>query len=387
LNSSPDSGSIVNLGENELFAHEEDQESPQTLPGEISAVSPAVQVEVMAEEQVDTRRGSPDEVVKPALGPNVTSTQLYPQRIPENESDDELDLFGSYHRKPTPQYAETIPEPATTSPEPVTVDDDLADGEGDIDNEDVPEDDAFDLPEDIIVGQTDIDQDDVDNNQADETIEDDRMSIDQVDEAEDHQQSSPQYEDASHLLDTSDEALSVTPKEVDDRMDTQPDVVPATQLKAPIFAESLYPSEPLNLVSNKAPRPIFVLGPIAPLKAYNYAFDSEGNISPTKEAELSSPATLLRSGSHTKYSLPPLKSLPAEYNRKNKSKQRKREKERERNDAKRDTNDWTPTGLNKWAATINANPVWKKVSRATKSLSSREWAVSRALFYDATRLD
>lgn len=325
--------------------------------------------------------------MEPASGPSVTSVQLYPRRIPEDESDDELDLFGSYHRKPTPQQTETIQEPATASPEPVPVivDDDLADGEGDVDNEDVPEDSAFPLPEDI-VGQMDADwDDDVDKNQADETIDGDQMSIDEDDEPENHRQSPqpspPQFEDAGHLSDTSDEALSVTSKEVDDRMDTQPDLAPATLLKAPILAEPHYPSEPLCLVSDKAPRPIFVLGPIAPLKAYNFAFDSQVSVPPTKEAELPPPATLLRSGPRAKYSLPPLKSLPAEYNRKNKSKQRKREKEREKNDAKRDTNDWTPVGLNKWAATINANPVWKKVSRATKCLSSREWAVSLLLFF------
>ena len=351
-----------------------------------------VEVVDISEEQVDTREGSPDELVEPAAGPNVTSTLPYPRRIPEDESDDELDLFGSYHRKPTPQQTETIQEPATASPDPVIVDDDLADGEGDVDNEDGLEDGAFPSSEDIIIGQTDTDWDGVDQNQADETIDGDQMSIDEDDEPENHRQSPPpppssspppppppQFDDAGHFSDTSDEALSVTSKEVDDRMDTQPDLVPAT-LKAPVFAELRYPSEPLYLVSNKAPRPIFVLGPIAPLKAYNFGFDSEVSIPPTKEAELSPPATLLRSGPHAKYSLPPLKSLPAEYNRKNKSKQRKREKEREKNDAKRDSNDWTPVGLNKWAATINANPVWKKVSRATKCLSSREWAVSLPFF-------
>lgn len=80
------------------------------------------------------------------------------------------------------------------------------------------------------------------------------------------------------------------------------------------------------------------------------------------------------------YTLPSLKSLPVEFNRKSKptKQQRKREKEREKNEGRKEKDgkdDWFPMGLNRWAVTINANPVWKKVSRASKCLSTREWAV------------
>ncbi|KAG1819471.1 uncharacterized protein BJ212DRAFT_1445930 [Suillus subaureus] len=78
------------------------------------------------------------------------------------------------------------------------------------------------------------------------------------------------------------------------------------------------------------------------------------------------------------YSLPPIKSLPPEYIRKGKSaKQKKRDKERDKADGKI-KDEWTPMGLTKWGATIRANPVWKKVSRATKCLSTREWGVAIA---------
>lgn len=384
LNYSPDSGSIVNLSENELFAHEKEQELLQAQPEEITVVSPVAQVVDESEEQVDARRGSPAEHVKPASRPNAVLTQLYPRHVPEDESDDELDLFGSYHRTPTPQESEAIQEPATSSPEVVIVDDDLVDGEGDIDNEEVPEIDAFHVAEDTI-DQMDVDQD-VDKNQIGEAIEADQMSVDQHDVAEDHRQSPPELDDVGHLSDASEVALSAISKDVDDKMDIQPDLGPKIQFKATTtFPESSYPPEPY-LIPNKAPRPIVVLGTIAPLKAYSFAFDSETNVPPSKEVE-STAATLLRSGTHAKYSLPPLKLLPAEYSRKNKSKQRKREKEKEKNDAKRDTNDWTPMGLNKWAATINANPVWKKVSRATKCLTSREWAVSLYFWHNTTHTD
>lgn len=76
------------------------------------------------------------------------------------------------------------------------------------------------------------------------------------------------------------------------------------------------------------------------------------------------------------YSLPPIKSLPPEYLRKGKSaKQKKRDKERDKSDGKI-KDEWTPVGLTKWGATIRANPVWKKVSRATKCLSTRDWGVA-----------
>lgn len=78
------------------------------------------------------------------------------------------------------------------------------------------------------------------------------------------------------------------------------------------------------------------------------------------------------------YSLPLIKSLPPEYLRKGKSaKQKKRDKERDKADGKM-KDEWTPMGLTKWGATIRANPVWKKVSRATKCLSTRDWGVAIA---------
>ena len=74
------------------------------------------------------------------------------------------------------------------------------------------------------------------------------------------------------------------------------------------------------------------------------------------------------------YQIPPLKYVYPDSGRKGKSTKRKRERDRERHDARKD-NEWVPLGLNRWAATIIANPVWKKVSRASKCLSTREWAV------------
>jgi hypothetical protein len=74
------------------------------------------------------------------------------------------------------------------------------------------------------------------------------------------------------------------------------------------------------------------------------------------------------------YALPSFKLLPLEYNREVKSTklQRKCEKGRENNEGRRDKDgtrdDWYLLGLNRWAA--SANPVWKRVSQASKCLST-----------------
>jgi len=77
------------------------------------------------------------------------------------------------------------------------------------------------------------------------------------------------------------------------------------------------------------------------------------------------------------FTVPPLKAINPEYTRKSKSLKRKRDKEREGGGSRKENckDESVPLGLNKWAATLNANPVWKKVSRAPKCLSTREWAV------------
>ncbi|KAF7978682.1 hypothetical protein HWV62_44931 [Athelia sp. TMB] len=81
------------------------------------------------------------------------------------------------------------------------------------------------------------------------------------------------------------------------------------------------------------------------------------------------------------YKLPPLKVLPAEFHRKTKAlkQQRKKEREREKNGKAADKDakeEWMPMGINKWGATVRANPVYKKVGKATKCLSTRDWNIS-----------
>lgn len=72
------------------------------------------------------------------------------------------------------------------------------------------------------------------------------------------------------------------------------------------------------------------------------------------------------------YTLPPLGVMPADFTRKAKPIRRKKDKEKE---GKRDRDDTVPMGLARWSATLMANPLWRKVSRANKTLSTREWSV------------
>ncbi|KAH6918710.1 hypothetical protein BKA70DRAFT_1176245 [Coprinopsis sp. MPI-PUGE-AT-0042] len=74
------------------------------------------------------------------------------------------------------------------------------------------------------------------------------------------------------------------------------------------------------------------------------------------------------------YPLPPLQSLPPEFNRK---KSTKRKKDRDRGD-KSQKDDALPMGINRWTAMLTANPVYKRMSKSAKCLSSKDWSIAMA---------
>ena len=80
------------------------------------------------------------------------------------------------------------------------------------------------------------------------------------------------------------------------------------------------------------------------------------------------------------YTIPPLNVLPPEFTRKTKTAKRKKERERDKSDGRKDRDDVLPMGISRWGATVLANPVWKRVSRASKCLSTREWGVCFHVF-------
>ncbi len=89
------------------------------------------------------------------------------------------------------------------------------------------------------------------------------------------------------------------------------------------------------------------------LPQYNFDVGSPTQTSPP--TPVSSPKPHLQFD--PQYTMPPIKTLPSEFNRRGKiSKQlRKKEKEREKGETKKDKDDYIPMGLNRWGFTINAN--------------------------------
>ncbi|KAI0693277.1 hypothetical protein BC835DRAFT_1354362 [Cytidiella melzeri] len=157
------------------------------------------------------------------------------------------------------------------------------------------------------------------------------------------------------------------PKELTPHEDANRDMVAAllpaaSRIEAPLPIARIE-SQTKYLVS-EAPSP----APPPP----DYAFDVE--MSPPEAAE---EQKLTVNPSHTmlkvpNYPVPPLKALPAEYNRKGKPKQSKK-RDKDKGDGKQE---WQPLGLAKWNAMLRANPVHKKVTKASKCLSTRDWNIA-----------
>ncbi|KIL69632.1 hypothetical protein M378DRAFT_690339 [Amanita muscaria Koide BX008] len=387
----PDDGSILNLCENELFTSEIRQVSSPPLAIDATTVSTprarssthvhdATYMLSVAKEKTPptTEPGKED------FRSSVTPSKSYPRHVLDDESEDELDLFGSYHRKTPSQESSGVPNKAAESGTDVIniLEDDFIDGEGDIENEEEEEDDqkfeskgADSLSPSLIDQQVPL---------SEGVSDDDKMSVDE-DGIEEEEVSTPVRSSGAELAQLpasliEQESIAFLQR-VDDAMDIEsdsnvkalPDSVPPQRLLRPQLAPIQY-DFPI-----KTPRPIFIYAPEAPSEVHHYTFKLEPETTHLGDDESApTPSTLLRSGPHPKYSLPPLKSLPAEYHRKSKSKQRKRDKERDKYDSKRDVNkdDWVPMGLNKWAATINTNPLWKRMARATKCISTRDWGVA-----------
>jgi chromatin modification-related protein VID21 len=154
----------------------------------------------------------------------------------------------------------------------------------------------------------------------------------------------------------------------------------------PTYPTTLRNDTPVSIVTPSMPlrvRPPIIPAPPSPLIAIPpYLFESAPVETENRSPE-SPPSTSKITPYSPAYKLPPLKSLPVIFHRKSKSgKQRKRDKEKERekgsdkNDTKKENKDeCAPMGLNKWGATVRTNPVHRRVARATKCLSTRDWNV------------
>lgn len=176
------------------------------------------------------------------------------------------------------------------------------------------------------------------------------------------------------------DAESMVIDEEDEGMQAEPRSVARGESLLPSVKYSTKESTPQPIVITAPPLPVFIREPISTLSA-SPSFDFSGVPSsplvPLPETPVTPPQS--RHGYHPTYTLPPLKSLPADFSRKTKpAKQQRKHKEREKNsagDKAKDKDDWAPLGVSRWGATLRANPVHVKVSRAPKCLNSREWSV------------
>ena len=149
---------------------------------------------------------------------------------------------------------------------------------------------------------------------------------------------------------------------------------PPTLIPAPIFA--LPPSA--FILPPKPSTEVFIPATLAPVgESPQYALELAA-VEPrslTTSEWLNPEFSLNRD-----YTLPPAKSLPPDQQRRLKlgKSQRRKDKEKDKvlESRKDGTDDWMPLGINKWGVTIKANPLWKRVSRATKTMTTRDWNVS-----------
>lgn len=202
-------------------------------------------------------------------------------------------------------------------------------------------------------------------------------------------------EDSDADMENVEDAMEIGSEEEVSRTIDRPSLPPLHSTSSPSSKEPIKSSIPFIHLGPSSPipaaliprLPVILLAPEHPA-ADSTTFTFEGDIFSNPDQPKVLPSTLTRQHHYNpNYTLPSLRVLPSEFNRKIKTKSRRREKDKERDKDNRDyakKDDWFPMGINKWAATLNANPVWKRVSRPTKCLSSREWGVCISLVPQST---
>ncbi|KAI0054169.1 hypothetical protein FA95DRAFT_47592 [Auriscalpium vulgare] len=186
--------------------------------------------------------------------------------------------------------------------------------------------------------------------------------------------------------------VSAPPAEQDMDMDMDVDEAVAVQSEPPAIQPTFVPRDIVALPPEAfmlPPRPssqITISASLTPLRevpGFTFTASQEQYDPPPSAVAAVTQEYQIEFMLDRQYTLPPLKSLPAEFQRKGKlNKQRKRDKERaeknsDKGDVRRDADSgWAPMGLNKWGVTMRTNPLWKRVSRATKTLNTREWGVA-----------
>ncbi|KAG9318171.1 hypothetical protein JVU11DRAFT_248 [Chiua virens] len=130
-------------------------------------------------------------------------------------------------------------------------------------------------------------------------------------------------------------------------------------------------------MSHPSNRFSFIPTPTSPAPGLpDFSFEeTDGETTEESSSQAAVPTEVQRHHFDPAYNLPPLKALPPEILRKGKSSKQKK-KDKEKADAKGGKEEWVPLGFAKWGAMIRANPIYKKVSRASKCLSTKDWSVA-----------
>ena len=144
---------------------------------------------------------------------------------------------------------------------------------------------------------------------------------------------------------------------------------------------------PLPITRNESTQSQYILAepPASTLFAPPaFSFDSNMSVEPSSPVEekpsLMEPPLSDALKFNELYTLPSLKVLPSEFQRKSKS-SRRQKRDRDKDKDGKSHAEWAPLGANKWGATIRANPVATKVAKSAKVLSTRDWNVGLHLKY------
>jgi chromatin modification-related protein VID21 len=320
----------------------------------------------------------PSESRRPLSRPHSASLPPAPHTVDEDDHD-ELDLIGSLSpsQSVSDRHATRSPSRKTPTPEVIAI-------------VDSPPSEVVSMENEGNI-EMDITGDERDSEPIKEVEEEVKMEIEPMSQSpvlephtimeeqaeQTHPAQSPPIEDT--ILVDEDEQIGSeppTPSSLSSQM-----TPPPTGPLVPILESTMSPRS----------QPLIIPAPSSPIQCLPpYAFDLESPLQPEARSPSVSPKQPRQHHFNPQYALPPLRLLPVEFNRKGKParQQRKREKEREKNErglekgdgGKKEKDlkeDWVPMGLNRWGATIRANPVWKKVARAQKCLSTRDWGVSQ----------
>ncbi|KAF5391851.1 hypothetical protein D9757_001818 [Collybiopsis confluens] len=164
------------------------------------------------------------------------------------------------------------------------------------------------------------------------------------------------------------------PVEIAKELEPEPD-----SHSEPSYAQAMLPTvSPADFFLGDVPSapPVFIPVPSSPFRGSSDDFKFSTVLIEPPSAPPKSPSQP-RYKPDFRYSLPSLDALPADFRPKGKrAKQKKREKDRDGRKDKEGKDDSIPWGINRWNATIRTNPVYKRVAKSTKCLSTREWDVA-----------